>query len=56
MTVCCSAVAVVLAFLAGLNLRKRYRRSLRVYWAEQSTSSRPPVDLLQAGCRCGMRR
>lgn len=30
-TVCCSAVAVVLAFLAGLNLRKRYQRSLRVY-------------------------
>lgn len=55
-TVCCSAVAVVLAFLAGLNLRKRYRRSLRVYRAEQSTSSRPPVDLLQAGYRCGMRR
>ncbi|OXB62366.1 hypothetical protein ASZ78_009432 [Callipepla squamata] len=52
-TVCCSAVAVVLAFLAGLSLRKRYQDLLRVHWDEQSISSYPPADLPQEPCSCG---
>ncbi|OXB81353.1 UNVERIFIED_CONTAM: hypothetical protein H355_014397 [Colinus virginianus] len=46
-TVCCSAVAVVLAFLAGLSLRKRYHDLLRVYWDEHSISSSAGTTALE---------
>ncbi|NXF13315.1 JAML protein, partial [Smithornis capensis] len=37
----CGCVAVVVAFLAGLCVRKRYQRWLWIYGAEQSTSLQP---------------
>lgn len=45
-TVGCGSVAVVLAFLAGRTLRKRYRYQLWVYGAEQSTSLCPSCRVL----------
>uniref|UniRef100_A0A8V5GZX9 Uncharacterized protein n=1 Tax=Melopsittacus undulatus TaxID=13146 RepID=A0A8V5GZX9_MELUD len=58
----CGCVAVVLAFLAGLSLRKRYQHWLWAYGAEQSTSlqtsctvlpGQAPSSLLHAGLEQG---
>lgn len=44
----CGCVAVVLAFLAGLSMRKRYQHWLWVYGAEQSTSLQTSCTVLLA--------